>query len=349
MGEPKIPSGALPGVNDYYSRFGNKGPFLNLEILKSLRIIDEQDAIESGEWFGLPHDLSQTYWERVLYYRGRGVLFYFGDKFHFLPFTGNGLDEKGRYKKVTPVPFAGSALSGEVKDNAKNPYTNLILEPIYDIVFPEDLTEEDMTKKCVIFNDYSPQFSQYVQSRAALQEPLLQVMSECVPFMRTSLINSVGVSGYMIPNEDHTAEVGRASRAATDAALNGERWIPIVGDNVRTEQLATTATANAEEFLLAMQSLDNLRLSMHGLRNGGLFQKKSHMLEAEEEMNNGVAGLVMKNKVRERQHSSTIANSLWGLDMWYEHDFASELAADEALIDDNIVDDTEGMEGSSDE
>lgn len=67
-----------------------------------------------------------------------------------------------------------------------------------------------------------------------------------------------------------------------------------------------------------MQSLDNYRLSLHGLDNGGLFQKRSHMLEAEQEMNAGNVGLVMRDRLQCRQEFCNIANSIWGLDMWCE-------------------------------
>jgi hypothetical protein len=67
-----------------------------------------------------------------------------------------------------------------------------------------------------------------------------------------------------------------------------------------------------------MQSLDNFRLSLYGLDNGGLFQKKSHMLEAEQEMNTGTVGLVMQDGLTIRQKFCDIVNSLFGLGVWCE-------------------------------
>ena len=40
-----------------------------------------------------------------------------------------------------------------------------------------------------------------------------------------------------------------------------------------------------EEYMLAMQSLDNLRLSGYGIDNGGLFEKKAHELQTEADIN----------------------------------------------------------------
>ena len=82
--------------------------------------------------------------------------------------------------------------------------------------------------------------------------------------------------------------------------------------------MSTGQVAKAEEFLLAMQSLDNFRLSTYGLDNGGLFQKKSHMLEAEQEMNMGSVGLINQDGLTLRQDFCDIVNSITGLGMWCE-------------------------------
>ena len=295
-------------------KVGNKGPALNLEILKSLRILDEQDHINKGKWFSLPLNISQRLMERVLYYKGRGALFYWQEKFWFLPFAPCGsIDAYGRYTKITPIPFNGAA----TQKDEKPLLDGLEFEPVYDIILPEDLTLDDLTTKCVILNDYSPQISQNIQPRAMLSEPLLQVMAECVPFMRSSLINGTGVTGVKIQSEDEAWSVLAASDASVQASLNGDKWVPING-GLNFDILQNTSPAKAEEYLLAMQSLDNLRLSLHGLDNGGIFQKKSHMLEAEQEMNAGTASLTMQDNISNRQEFCTIVNSIWGLGLWYE-------------------------------
>jgi len=87
-----------------------------------------------------------------------------------------------------------------------------------------------------------------------------------------------------------------------------------------------------------MQSLDNYRLSLYGLDNGGLFQKKSHMLEAEQEMNTGNVGLVMRDSLECRQEFCTIINSIYGLDMWCE---VSETALGIDTTGDGVIGDNE--------
>ena len=298
-------------------KMGNKGPALNGEILKSLRILDEQDHVNKGKYFNTPYGVNQQLIERITYYKGRGMMFYWKDRWFFLPFSPVGsIDVYGRYAGVTPIPFNGTAEDDDVKPLLDG----LVFEPIYDIILPEDFRPEMMKTKCVILNDYTPQISQNIQARAKLSEPLLQVMSECIPFLRTSLINATGVNGVKVQSEDEAWSVLQAADATVAAALNGDKWVPI-NNGLNMDILTGTGAGRegkCEEFLLTMQSLDNLRLSLHGLDNGGIFQKQAHLLQAEQEMNAGTASLVMQDVVSNRQQFCTLCNSLWGLGMWYE-------------------------------
>ena len=295
---------------------------LKIDIKKQLRIIDEQDAVNRFTWYNLPEGLNSRLIERILYYKGQGMLFFLNDKFYFLPYALDGtIDVYGRFMSVTPLPFNGTANDGK----PENPWIQgLSFNPIYDVLLPEDYldrSEEEvrdvLERSCVLLKDYTEQISQTNISRQVLNDPLLDVMAECFPFMRTALVNSTGVQGMRVNTESESFNVYAANNAITKAALEGRSKVPIIG-NVDFQDLTGGQVAKAEEFLLAMQSLDNYRLSTYGLDNGGLFQKKSHMLEAEQEMNSGNVGLVMRDSLQYRQDFCTIANSIWGLNMWCE-------------------------------
>ena len=45
------------------------------DIKKNLRIMDEQNAVNRYTWYNLPKGLSGQLIERILYYRGQGMLF----------------------------------------------------------------------------------------------------------------------------------------------------------------------------------------------------------------------------------------------------------------------------------
>lgn len=291
-------------------------------IKKQLRIVDEQDAINRFTWYNLPEGLNARLIERILYYKGQAMLFFLNDKFYFLPYTLDGtIDVYGRFMQVTPLPFNGTANDGK----PENPWIQgLTFKPVYDVQLPEDFmdkSEEELKSfiegSCVLLKDYTEQYSQTNIARQIINDPLLDIMSECFPYMRTALKNSTGVQGMRVGTENESANVWAANNAINRAALEGDSKVPIVG-TVDFQDLTGGETAKAEEFLLAMQSLDNYRLSLYGLDNGGLFQKKSHMLEAEQEMNTGNVGLVMRDSLQNRQDFCTIVNSIFGLNMWCE-------------------------------
>lgn len=293
---------------------------LKTNIKKQLRIVDEQDAVNRFTWYNLPEGLNGRLMERILYYRGQAMLFFLKDKFYFLPYALDGtIDVYGRFTGVTPLPFNGTTGDG----TKEQPWiSGLKFEPVYDAQLPEDFssTEEiidKLEKSCVLLKDYTEQLSQTNIARQVINDPLLDIMSECFPFMRTALKNSTGVEGMRVGSEAEGANVYAANNAIDRAALNGDAKVPIVGD-LAFQELTSGQVAKAEEFLLAMQSLDNYRLSLYGLDNGGLFQKKSHVLQAEQEMNTGNVGLVMRDSLQNRQDFCTICNSLWGLNMWCE-------------------------------
>lgn len=330
-------------------KYGNSGPFLNESILRSFRVLDEQDAVNSGKWYGLPYGLTQNLIERILYYRGTGMFFYLegNGQFYFLPYVGHEIDVYGRYIQAYALPFNGSATQGDDKksENLQPWLQGKYWDCVYDVIAPEDLKLEDLTDKCVLLNDYTKQMSQKVLARQFLNEPLLQVESELIPFLRTALLNSTGITGIKVQSQDESFSVREASTAVNKAALFGDKFIP-VETGLTSEAIATGGTGRAEEFLLALQSLDNLRLSLHGLENGGLFQKKAHVLESEESINKGTASLVMQDKTYQRQEFCNIVNSIWGLGIWYE---PGEVAMEADLDGDGEVYDRQGEEAQQPE
>ena len=289
---------------------------LKENIRKTLRVLDEQNAINRYKWYNLPSSLDGQLLERILYYKGQGMFFYMeaNDSFYFLPYALDGtIDVYGRFQGVTPLPFNGSTDNEEGKE--KPWITGLTRKPIYDVLGDE--VNNEFTEACVLLSDYSKQISQTNISRQILQEPILDAMAEAFPLARTSLIANSGIKGVRVNDEDQKAQVEIGSRSITRAALNGKPWIPIVGQ-IEFQELTEGSALKSEEFLLYMQALDNFRLSLYGLDNGGLFQKKAHMLEAEQDMNAGNIKLVYQDGLTIRQKFCDIVNSIWGLGIWCE-------------------------------
>lgn len=309
-----------------------------------MRIKDEQDAIESIAWDLLPPGMQCDMVERILYYRGSGAWFPIGDQWLFFPCTGKDIDAWGRWQWLTPIPFTGTS---SIDDKKIKPFfDNRWFRAVYEVPDPEDLNPEYLENVAVPMYDYSRQYSQTIIPRSTLSEPLLKVISECIPFARTALINGAGIQGFKIMDESQTSEVYRASSAAYRAALNGEKWLPVVGD-IQSAAIPTNNPLNVQDYLLAAQSFDNLRLSLHGLSNGGIFEKKQKMLDSEVSQTENRATRTLQNRVKLRQEACTILNSIAGVIAWCEA--AEEATGHDRNGDGVLMDDMSNNDVGTDE
>lgn len=300
---------------------------LDQDLLKMLRLIDEQDAINRGRWINLPAGISSQELERLLYYRGNLCFFYYEplEQFYFMPYALEGtIDFYKRYNHVHPIPFSygdekDNPLAKKLHKDQMNVLSQLKLKCIYDVITDEtEITKELLTQSCVLLYDYSKQWSETLIPRQQIQEPLLKVMSEIIPFMRTGLMKRTGITGIRVPDADSQAQVDAANAAIEASAKRGEPYMPVVGSIDFQEFGNTTGSNTVQEYTLAYQALDNMRLACYGIDNGGIFQKKAHELEAEAAINNTPVGLVLQDAVSQRQRFCNIVNSIWGLNIWYE-------------------------------
>ena len=102
--------------------------------------------------------------------------------------------------------------------------------------------------------------------------------------------------------------------------------------------------------MLAMQSLDNLRLSGYGIDNGGLFEKKAHELQTEADLNGGPVGLVLQDGLSIRQNFCNIVNSIWGIGIWCEpaeNIIGADINGDGVVYDRNDAGQNSGIESSN--
>lgn len=298
-----------------------------IETLKSLRVLDEQDAVRRYTWYNLPKGMDGDLLERILYYRYQGAFFYLkaNDTFWFLPFTLNGnIDAVGRYKGITPITFNGAtklSSSGLTKDGKRDNREDFIQDkvwyPIYDLDIEDFLNPEIQEKGCVILKDYIEQQSQVAIPRQQLQEPILNFMSDIIPYARTGLITHSGIKGIRVENESDADSVAEASVAMDVAAKTGRGYIPIYG-KLDFQELTAQGAIGVQEYLMLLQAMDNYRLSFYGLPTGGLFQKASHMLESENDMNAGHARIALDDGLTKRQRFCELVNAIWGLSISVE-------------------------------
>lgn len=283
---------------------------LKSDIKKALRIIDEQDACNRYVWYNLPCNITSQELERMLYYKGQLCFFYMKDldQFYFMPYALNGtIDFYGRYNTISPVPMTSGTDDKASKAQAQY-LSSLKLNCVYGVK-TDELTIDDFYDSTVLLHDYTKQLSQTIIPRQTVNDSILDSMAECIPFMRTNLIASSGIKGVRVNDADQQASVMEGSGSLLDAALNGDPWVPIVG-GIDFQELTNGVVSKSEEYMLAMQSLDNFRLSTYGIDNGGLFEKKSHMLQSEADVNGGPVGLVLQDGLSIRQNFCNIVNSI---------------------------------------
>lgn len=291
------------------------------DIKRFFRIMDEQDATNRYKWYNLPSNITSQELERMLYYKGQLAFFYFKelDQFYFMPYALDGtIDFYGRFNTIHPVPFTNG--TDEDKEHAKaqmNFLASKKLNCVYEVKDIEDLDLDMLENSCVLLHDYTKQLSQTILPRQEINEPILDTMSEIIPYLRTSLIASTGITGMRVNDADQFRNVVDASKSVKESALNGEIYTAIIG-NTEFQDLTTGGGNTAEQYLLSLQALDNLRLSSYGLENGGVFEKKAHVLQTEANINQATVGLVNQDGLSIRQRFCNIANSIWGLSLWCE-------------------------------
>lgn len=313
-----VQAGINPATGLPY-KMGGSPCNLKEDIKKVLRIMDEQDAVNRFKWNELPCRLTSQELERFIYYRGQLCFFYLKalDQYFFMPYALDGtIDFYGRFNTIHPVPMSSGV--DETTAKAQSDYLGKIkLKVVYD---ETDIKEDDpYDGYAVLLHDYSKQRSETIIPRQVINDPLLDVMSECIPYMRTSMISATGVKAVRVSDADQSEAVREASLSFTKSALSGEQFIGIIGA-MEFQELADAPTSKAEDYFLAMQSLDNLRLQTYGLDNKGLYEKKAHTTNEENSMNTESASAKLTDGLEIRKHFCDLANKLFGLNISVEVD-----------------------------
>lgn len=301
-----------------------------------LRIVDEQDAVNRYQWYNLPCNISSQELERLLYYKGQLCFFYIKElnQFFFMPYALDGtIDFYGRFNRIHPVPMtSGTTAEEKAQSKAQADYlSTLKLDVVY--AEPQGVELEDLFTKCVLLHDYTKQLGETITPRQIINDALIDLESEMLPFMRTALANGTGVKGVRVNDADQAKEVKDAAKSVVSAALQGEQFIPMIG-SLEFQELSDGQLATAEEYLMAMTALDNLRLSTYGIDNGGLFLKQAHTLQAEADMAAPNIKSVYQDGLSIRQNFCNIVNSIWGLGIWCE---ASESVVKQDLDGDGVA------------
>ena len=289
-------------------------------IKRILRIIDEQDAVNRYTWYNLPMNLTSQELERMLYYKGQLCFFYMKglDQFYFMPYELDGtIDFYGRFNSIHPVPMTSGTEDKNRKAQAQL-LSEIKLNCVYGVKLPDELKLDDLENSAVLLHDYTKQLSQTIIPRQQVNDGLLDIMANCIPYMNTSLLANSGVKGMRVSDADASSNVINANATIKNSALNGDLYTPIES-TIEIQELTNGDGKKSEEYMQALQSLDNFRLSTYGIDNGGLFDKKAYVNNSQTQLNmGGDVGLVLQDGLSIRQDFCNIVNSIWGLGIWCE-------------------------------
>lgn len=318
--EPLLAAGIDPKTGLPY-KMASSDVTLKQDMKRLFRIVDEQDAVNTFEWYNLPNGLTGEELERMLYYKGQLCFFYHPglDQFFFMPYSLDGtIDFYGRYNSVHPVPMTSGTTEDEKKQNQQlaNYLSTLKLNVLKDVNL-DYITPELIDGSCVLLRDYTNQLSQNIIPRQQLQEAILDLEADLPCYLRTSLKLSSGVKGMRVNDQSAESNVLAANASLDAAALTGNPFVPVISQ-IEMQDLTNGAVGRTSDYLEALQAIDNLRLGTHGISNGGLFQKKAHMLEQEAAMNAGRASSSLQDRLSNRQHFCDIVNSYTALGIWCE-------------------------------
>lgn len=323
-------------------KWGNDKTHLYENVKKLLRIKDEQTAVNRYSWFNTFLEMPSNAVERFFYYKFQLGFFYFNGRFYIMPFAlDGGLDFYGRENLVHPVPYNED--NSDASKRLKEVLSQIKLRPVREPL--SNPTREDMLNSVVIIQDYTPQAS--IGSgipRATLQDGIIDFEARIIPYMRTAMILATGIKGVRVADADEEQDILEGSESADESALRGNPWIPL-RTKLDFSELAGNA-GTSQEYLLAMQGIDNFRESCYGVNSGGLFTKKQYTNRDEIAMNSQI-DFPLTDGLRLRQDACDIINSIWGIGITCE---ISETALGADTNGDGIADDsnTGGTENEPD-
>jgi len=309
------------------------------------------ETIERFEWKGLPPEIPSDLIERVLYYRFKGALFNFNDRYVFLPFTLKGkdsdtIDSYGRYSNIVPVLFTGQwkvGGDGEITEDVAY-VSDLCYSVVYDM--PEESTEEEGTEeedqeiegekksdesqgmpeadtKAVILTDSTLEISQDYTPMNYLIRPFTEQLTDILVLVNMDLISSAKVFYVVAKDESQKEAIEQEFHNLDDRILNGKR-IVVVTSATELKELTGTSVKDTARYFQSYQSIDNLRKDLIGQDNGGTFMKQEHTTEMETESNSNSGSAVLNNALRMRQDFCAIVKKVFGLDISVEVKGGSE-------------------------
>ena len=275
-----------------------------------------QQYVRRYVWKNLPAGLDPTLMERMMYYRGRIVLFKLYSRYYQLPFALKGtIDCVGRFNSVVPLTFNGST-------NEEMFIKDFTVDVCNDPSFPEHCNG-------VIVNDRTQEQSEFIIPRYIMNLALHKELANVIVLIRHNLISSAKVYTFRVGSEAEQAEIEEELSGMENSILSEGKRIFVVTAPTAIQELMQNATLDVQNYWQCYVSLDNLRENFIGIENTGIFKKKERELQKNAEIEAGNADLIYRDGLFVRQQACERFNAVFGENIWCEEsDVISGIKAD---------------------
>lgn len=302
---------------------GTKGPRDKSLMTMRLTKKHQTEFLERFVWEGLPEELNQDLIERILYYRFKGALFRFNEKFWFLPFTlksetNTAVDPYGRYEYISPVLFTG-AWDEKKKEWKEYPFLpSTISNNAIPAMYGKTLSAEEVTDPAIILTDTSLNIAQDISPEAHTIGPFIEQLVDILVLINIDLINSAKVYTIVAKDAAQKEAIEQEFQNLDQRILEGKRVIVVVSDIAKNELQELQGNKDSKDtsrYFQAYQSWDNLRKELIGIDNGGQFLKQEHMTDMENTRTGSTGNSILRNALRMRQEFAELVNHYYGLNI----------------------------------
>jgi len=314
---PFVPSFANMGNTNPVGKTDSKDRQLLMRMMAHKHMIE---TIERFEWKNLPPELPSDLIERILYFRYKGALFCYNEKYYFLPFALKGeIDSYGRYIAISPVLFTGQ---WKVSDGKITEDISFISGKTFKVIYDQEgadkeLDEMDLLEfddKAVILTDSSLEVSQDYVPMNYLIRPIVEQLADILVLVNIDLISSAKMFYVVAKDPEQKEAIEKEFRDLDNRILNGKRVV-VLTSQTDLKELMGTSVKDTARYFQSYQSIENLRKDIIGIDNGGTFMKQEHTTEMETEANTSGGSYVLNNALRMRKEFCDIVNKTFGLNL----------------------------------
>lgn len=297
----------------------NKNSVVRGPILTQLRIKDEQEYVNRFIVHAPGLNMSSQEFFRMMYYHPNMALMMLEGKPYLMPYANvGGIDFYNRPNYINPVPLTqGSDDSSKDEKNAlRDVLASFKKKVVYDVMLPEDIDDDTLENSAVLIRDYTPQQSNIIIPRAKIDEALLGLEADLFQYMRTSLLMGSGVKGIRVNDTDGAQAVVSMSNSIDNAVMNGLPFLPLLSRQ-EVQELAQSGVLHTQDYMLAIQGIDNYRKQCLGIENSPMFDKKAYVNEAQT-MSGITTSSTLADSLQQLQNAFDIWNSIYGFDWFVE-------------------------------